>query len=185
MLIPSHIYPINMNNVFVTGPPRSGKSTMVKVLMDELNLGDFGILTPEIRRDGKRCGFKIVDLSTGEEGVLAHVDNKGGPRVGHYGLNLGELDRITEQALLEIPEGYPMAVIDEIGTMELHSKLFESAVIRLLESHIPVLTVLHRNYVERYGKYGTVLTLDKDYDQIKRRLAVILKDMSREPPKTL
>ena len=72
---------MSQNNLFVTGPPRSGKSTLVSEVVKEMSIEAEGISTPDIRKNGKRVGFKLKDIKTGEEGVLAHVDQKEGPRV--------------------------------------------------------------------------------------------------------
>jgi len=53
-------------NIFITGKPGVGKTSLVMEIIKELKLDAGGIIAPEIRNK-EREGFKIVDLSTGEE----------------------------------------------------------------------------------------------------------------------
>ncbi len=159
------------NNIFITGPPRSGKSTLIGEMIDENDLEVEGLRTPDIRQDGKRRGFKLLDIKSGEEGILAHVDIEKGPRVGKYRVNMDDLEEFTRSTLTEISDGCDVVVIDEIGTMELYSTEFEEAVKSLLKSDLPVLSVLHRNYIEEYEDLGTVYRLgERDYREIKEEV---------------
>jgi hypothetical protein len=74
-----------------------------------------GFFTREIREKGRRTGFMIVTLE-GREGVLAHEKIKGPVRVGKYGVNLDDLDRIAVPAMVPSNPGQ-IVVIDEIGKM--------------------------------------------------------------------
>ncbi|MFP4050678.1 MAG: NTPase [Thermoplasmata archaeon] len=159
------------NNIFITGPPRSGKSTMVSQIIDELGLNAEGIRTPDIREKGKRKGFKLVDIKTDEEGILSHVDQEEGPKVSRYRVNMKDLERFTELSLKNISKNCDIVVIDEIGTMELYSDRFKQAVLYRLKDNIPVLAVLHRHHVDKYEEYGEVLELTKsNYDILKIEL---------------
>ncbi|MFW5904062.1 MAG: nucleoside-triphosphatase [Candidatus Saliniplasma sp.] len=166
-----------MNNIFVTGPSGSGKSTLVHEIIEEMELEVEGIRTPDIREGRRRVGFKIVDVSTSEEGILAHVDQTKGPKLGKYRVCMEDLNKFAESCLTNVSSDIDMVVIDEIGTMELYSKKFEDAVKELLGSDVPVLAVLHRNYVSEYGRYGTVHDLEDDFDKVKNEIKQKLNDM--------
>ncbi|MEF8832497.1 MAG: nucleoside-triphosphatase, partial [Candidatus Thermoplasmatota archaeon] len=90
---------MRQNNIFITGPPRSGKSTLIGEILEEMNLKAEGLRTPDIRENGKRKGFKLVDIDSGEEGILAHVDVEEGPKVSRYKVDLGDLRTFTEKSL--------------------------------------------------------------------------------------
>ncbi len=166
------------DNVFITGPPRSGKSTLVDEVINGLDLEAEGLCTPDIREGGKRKGFKLKDVKTGEEGILAHVDQEEGPKVSRYRVDMEDLERFTEMSLETVSEGADIVVIDEIGTMELFSDRFKEAVIGLLEGDKPVLAVLHRNQVDEFGRYGEVIKLERDrYEVVKARVMEGLRDM--------
>jgi len=165
------------NNIFITGPPRSGKSTLVGEIIKELGLEAEGLRTPDIREDGQRKGFKLVDIKSGEEGILAHVNVKKGPKVSRYRVDLDDLERFTEKSLANISEDCDIVVIDEIGTMELYSDYFVEMVEELLDSEKLVLAVLHRNQVGKYGHKGELFDLEKeDYESTKERIKEILRD---------
>lgn len=61
---------------FVSGMPGVGKTTLAKRIADEVRREGFkvgGIITEEIREGGKRTGFRVIALDTGEIGRLAYV----------------------------------------------------------------------------------------------------------------
>jgi nucleoside-triphosphatase THEP1 len=53
-------------NHLVTGPPRSGKTTVVQAVRERLDLTPGGVVAPERRVDGDRRGFDLVDVQTGD-----------------------------------------------------------------------------------------------------------------------
>ncbi len=166
------------NNIFITGPPRSGKSTMVSQIIDELGLNAEGLRTPDIRKNGERKGFKLLDIKTGEEGILSHVDQQEGPKVSKYRVDMDDLQRFTELSLENISDDCDIVVIDEIGTMELYSDKFKKVVKDRLNDDIPVLAVLHRHHVDKYEGYGEVFELTKsNYDILKLELIDKLKSL--------
>jgi len=174
-----------MNNIFITGASGSGKSTLVQQIIEENDLKIEGIRTPDIRENNRRVGFKLIDVATGKEGILAHVDQDEGPKLSKYRVDMKDLEDFTDRCLKNFSPETDLVVIDEIGTMELFSDKFEYAVIELLESDIPVLAVLHRNYVSKFNKYGTVVHLDSDFEQtkidIENSLTKILSQNDRKP----
>ena len=90
-----------------------------------------------------RVGFEIIDLTNGKHGWLAHVNQKSGPQVGKYHVNLEDLESIGAKAITEATEKCSVIAIDEIGPMELFSQKFKQAVAAALESGKPVLAVVH------------------------------------------
>jgi nucleoside-triphosphatase len=124
--------------VFLTGRPGSGKTTLIKRVVDELALPADGFYTEEIRQRDERVGFKIMTLE-GKEAVLAHVDFKTAQRVGKYGLDLSGLETIGIEALRTAMRTGKLIVIDEIGPMEIRSAIFRDAVTEALDSGAPIL----------------------------------------------
>lgn len=161
-------------NIFITGKPRSGKSTLIAELIEGIDGEDHaGILTPELRERGRRTGFEIVDLRSGEREILASV-NIEGPRVSKYGVNVEGIDRIVS-CFSETADDADMIFIDEIGRMEFYSRDFEKVLEEVLRSDKTVIGTLHRHYVKRFNKYGTVLKLTgNNRDEIRRRVWEIL-----------
>ncbi len=143
-----------MNNILITGKPRVGKSTVCKKVVSHLEeKGSVaGLLTEEIRVDNERKGFRIFSIKTGETGILSHVDIKEGPRIGKYGVNLPDLERIGVSAIEDALES-DFAVIDEIGPMELYSIRFKDAVKFILDSDVPTLATIHLKSRDPFVKY--------------------------------
>ncbi len=128
--------------VAVTGAPGVGKSTLVKRVLDRLDCRAGGILAREVRCDGERIGFELLDLMTDKVGTLASVDGEG-PRLGRYRVNLTDLQEVGAGAVERAMEEAELVVIDEVGPMELLSERFSEAVEVALESDRPMLVVVH------------------------------------------
>ena len=124
--------------ILLTGPPRAGKTTIIKEVVRKLPGQAGGFYTEEMREHGRRQGFKIVTLD-GQEGVLAHVSIKSRMRVSKYGVNLTDLEDSGVAAIREATAQKDYVVIDEIGKMELFSQAFKDAVWEAIHSNKPVL----------------------------------------------
>ncbi|MDI6826110.1 MAG: NTPase [Candidatus Aenigmarchaeota archaeon] len=153
-----------MNKViFISGPPRSGKSTVLMKVIDILKkkgLKVGGFITPEIRVRGKRIGFKVVDIHSNAEGILANVDQKTGPRLGKYRVNIPDFERVALGALDFAVNECDICVVDEIGKLEFFSEKFREKIIEILKFQKPVIAVLHRSFVDDFKGYGKIITVD-------------------------
>ena len=127
--------------LLITGRPGSGKTTLIKRVVEKLPEPAGGFYTEEIREHGTRVGFKVVTLD-GKETVLAHVDFTGPERVSKYGLDLRGLEQVGVKAIKAATKARRVVVIDEIGPMEIRSTAFRAAVIDVLESGVPVLATI-------------------------------------------
>ena len=126
-----------MKNVLFTGAPGCGKSTLIEKLVKRSRSPKIGFFTREIREKGHRVGFSIKPLD-GKQGVLAHKEIDSPFRVGQYGVNIEDIDRIAVPSMIPAKEDQ-MIVIDEIGKMECFSTLFQETLIQALESKNPIL----------------------------------------------
>ena len=132
--------------LFLTGRPGVGKTTVIRAVAARLGSRVGGFYTEEIREGGRRTGFRLIALPPGSfgTGTLASVNISSPCRVGKYGVDLIDLDRVGVAALLEAVE-HPqvdVVVIDEIGKMELYSSAFRQAVLGALASPKPVLATV-------------------------------------------
>ena len=119
-------------NILLTGPPRSGKSTLIEAVIERIKEPVTGFFTREMREGGERVGFSINTLK-GREGILAHKGMRSRYRVGRYGVNLKDIEDIAVPAM--IPTGHEeIVVIDEIGKMECFSRLFRETLSQVLDS---------------------------------------------------
>lgn len=119
-------------NILLTGPPRCGKTTLIEKLVHQINRPCRGFFTREIKEKGRRVGFSIITLD-GQEAILAHENFKSSLRVGKYGVDLEQFEKIA------IPAIWPAAaeeilIIDEIGKMECHSSLFREVLLKIFDA---------------------------------------------------
>lgn len=162
-------------NIFITGNPRCGKSTLIQKILDEISDKKLsGFITPEIRVNGVRQGFKIIDLASRKEEILASVNIKRGPGVSRYRVNIEGIDTIMDK-FLESYENSKYVIIDEIGMMEFYSKKFRETIRMVLESDKMVVATLSKRFVKRYKDKGQVYTLvrenfDEVYHQVLSRI---------------
>ena len=162
-------------NIFVTGNPRSGKSTLIQKLLEEISdKNDSGFITPEIRVDDARQGFKIIDLASKEEEILASLNIKHGPSVSKYRVNVDGIDAIMDK-FLESYDSSEYVIIDEIGMMEFYSKKFRETVRMVLNSDKKVVATLSRRFVKEYKGKGQIYALtrenfDEVWDKVLRQI---------------
>lgn len=177
-----------MGRIFLlTGRPGSGKTTIMLEVAERLKGRGFrigGMVTREVRREGTRIGFEVSNLATGERGVLARVGSGGGPRIGKYIVNLGDLEAVGVEAIRQALKEADVVFVDEVGPMELYSQAFRQAVLEVMESGKPLVATVHYkvkdSLIERLkAKAGSLLEVKPE----SRRL--ILENLTVEVLKAL
>ena len=141
------------------GPPKSGKTTLVRLLFETLSKGFkvAGFYTEEIKENGVRKGFVLKVFAPWIENVkeLPLALKKSGrakPRIGKYQVLLENLD--TALQLLQNREGgVDLWIIDEIGKMEILSQKFCNFVRGLFQGKVPLVATLG---VSKQGFMGEV-----------------------------
>jgi nucleoside-triphosphatase len=132
--------------LLLTGSPGVGKSTVLLHIIQALKARGYhvgGMISNEARSNVMRVGFEILDLSSGQHGWLARVNEPVGPQVGRYRVNMHDLDGIGVQAILGAVESSDVIAIDEVGPMELFSERFRDAVKKAIESGKLIVGVVH------------------------------------------
>ena len=122
-------------HLLLKGPPRIGKTTLIfkSVLELRKNFKIDGFITKEIREKGERVGFEIERIN-GEKRILSHINFLNFPKVGKYGVNIENFERIIEEINVNKCD---ILIIDEIGKMELLSKKFYLWIKKILEIEKP------------------------------------------------
>src|SRR5262249_48760206 len=146
--------------ILITGNPGSGKSTLMARLIEQIGEGQIaGLSTPEGRGRNIRVGFKMIDLATGHEEILASTLGKG-PTVGENNVDVEAIDRIVAKIETSLPSAR-FIFIDEIGKMELFSTRFKEFVDRVFSLGKPIVAVVHRNLVRKFEDKGRLLLLTR------------------------
>ncbi|KAL5984330.1 hypothetical protein ACLOJK_018434 [Asimina triloba] len=163
----------------VTGPPGIGKTTLVMKVLESLKISHptlkvQGFYTrmvasssllislqlccyegvhDEIRGgNNERVGFEVLTLD-GRRGRLASTtissaESLRWPAVGKYKVDIASFESLALPEL-QIKEDTDLFIIDEVGKMELFSSSFFPAVLKILESNIPLLATIP---IPRFGR---------------------------------
>ena len=170
--------------ILLTGSPGCGKTTAIRRIVEKLDLGRVaGFYTQEIRIDGVRKGFGWKRLD-GPEGTLAHIDIRGPLKVGKYGVDVAEFERLVVPVLDIANLDADLFVIDEIGKMECLSQLFVAVVDRLLRSDKSLLATVAQKgggLIREIKERPDVLLLNLTRDNCDRRITEVLGMMPLLP----
>jgi nucleoside-triphosphatase len=161
----------------VEARPGAGKTTALRrmlTLLREAGVPLGGFTTEELRERGRRVGFAVESVD-GERATLAHVDRRGPPRVGRYGVDLRAFERIALPALR--PRSGCVVLVDEIGRMELASERFRSRLERLLDEPAPLVATIQSardpftDRLKRRPGVELVRLTTRNRDELPARLA--------------
>lgn len=119
-------------NIFLTGAPSSGKTTVIKKVIKRLNSPANGFYTEEEKFEGKRVGF-IMKTIDGKMGYLANEDIQSDFHIRRYGVSIENIETIAVPSIA--PVHNHIIILDEIGKMECFSECFKKAAVRALDSY--------------------------------------------------
>jgi len=151
-------------NILITGMPRSGKSTLLKKIIQQFE-HKIGFVTNEVRKDAERIGFEI-ETNTGEKFMLANVDFKTSFKVSKYFVDIENLDLMISK--VENFEKNNFLFLDEIGQMELFSEKFKVLVEKYLVSPNTCIATLSKIYSDEF------------IEDIKKRNDIFLIEITEE-----
>lgn len=123
-------------NIFITGAPSSGKTTVIKKIIKMINSPLKGFYTEEERTGERRTGFMMQTLD-GRRGYLAHQNISSEYNIRRYGVSIENVESIAVPSIT--PEDGFIIMLDEIGKMECFSDLFKAAAIEALDSRCIVI----------------------------------------------
>jgi nucleoside-triphosphatase len=128
-------------NLFVTGLPGVGKTTLIKKLSEALaTFHPAGFYTSEIREEGVRKGFELSTLE-GSKGLLSHINTQSPHRVGKYSVDVKEFEDFLDAIPFFNPVTH-LVIIDEIGKMECFSEKFKKLLREILDSETSVIATI-------------------------------------------
>lgn len=151
--------------IFLTGPPRSGKSTvLIKTIYMLKNKGlkVGGIVTPEIREEGRRTGFYVKDVFSQKTELFASTDFKIEPKLGKYGIDIDAFEKVALPAIDFAIENCDIVVVDEIGKIEFFSENFKKKIFDLILLDKTLIAVLHRNFVDKFKRFGKIIEVNRE-----------------------
>lgn len=120
-----------IKNIFLTGAPSSGKTTVIKKIINKLTVSANGFYTEEERVNEKRVGFLMKSLD-GKEGYLAHQDIESDFPIRRYGVSIENIETIAVSSIRPVADN--IIILDEIGKMECFSEAFKKAALKALDS---------------------------------------------------
>lgn len=122
---------VTKKNIFLTGAPSSGKTTVIKKVIANLGIPANGFYTEEERKDDRRIGFLMKALD-GQKAYLAHQDIKSDFHLRRYGVSIENIETIAVPSIKPVDSN--IIILDEIGKMECFSDVFKEAAINALDS---------------------------------------------------
>ncbi len=159
--------------VAITGRPGIGKTTIFGKVVEMLRASGArvdGFMCPEVRVHGRRIGFDILDLVTGDRVPLSRLCTLAGGhaivgRVGRYCVfqDAGSFGcRVLRRAL----GAADIVGVDEVGPMELMVRELRNCIYEVLENNnVNALLVVHRRVVrdltKRFGRDLKVFWVDE------------------------
>lgn len=147
-------------NYFVTGMPKSGKTTVLKGVVKALKkkgLRVGGFLSPERKQHGTRVAFEIEDIETGRTAKLASVKPPG-PKVSKYYVKVRQFESVALPTMKNI-DMYDVYVIDEIGRMEMKSSSFMDMLEKAFKSPTPVIASVSNEFIDMYKVRGKAINI--------------------------
>ncbi|MEF9946438.1 MAG: nucleoside-triphosphatase [Lachnospiraceae bacterium] len=134
------------NMLFLEGLPGLGKSTMLLETAQKYTLLGSGFFSQRLNDStGKTKAFQLVRYRQGMQSVMPYAGNERDiffkyPKTAYQEVHMEVFDYIRE--IVGDYRGTDFLLLDEIGGMELKSKIFTSFLYEMLESGIPCIGVL-------------------------------------------
>ncbi len=106
----------------VIGEPRSGKTTALLAIAEELSRLGFqagGVTQPAVYNGEKRVGYDLKDMATGQMRVFAKKRPGLWPKGKGFSFDSEALDWASER-ILQARKTMELVIVDELGVLESH-----------------------------------------------------------------
>ncbi len=147
-------------NIFIEGDIKVGKSYVLEKILKILNIKYGGFKTIPIYKEDKKVAFKLIDLLTNEENIVAtyNID-------GNLIVNSDVFDELGVRALENGLKKSDLIVMDELGFLEDNSNKFKEKVFEVLNSDKNVLAVIkekRNKFLNEISNLGEVFKIEND-----------------------
>lgn len=157
-------------NIFLTGPIRYGKSTLLGQIILESGSPVAGYFIQRLIAEGQTRAFHLVDISSEPYVPDLEVEdvNEYANIIGYIGERMSWHPEILENAGAQIirqalSDQAPLLLMDELGRIELQAPGFQQAVFDALGSRQTVLGVIkpeHNAFLDAIRSRDDVVILD-------------------------
>ena len=125
-------------NVFITGIPGVGKTTLLKKLAHDLSMLVIkGFYKEKIVEEDSTRGYRVISFDFHDQ-ILAHLFIEGPNKMDGFGVNIEGFEKFILPQLKNI-EMVDLFIFDEIGKMECMSNSFCSGFNKILDAAVPVI----------------------------------------------
>jgi len=189
------------SNLFLTGPRRCGKSTMIRACVKPHLAITGGFFVQRIMSEGKCHGFRLLELSartayeleTEKKGEtdLEELDNVflAFTQSGRSIINPAVFDTAGKEILeRSMAAGKRLIIMDELGRCEAEALMFQDKVLEILAADVPVLGVLKKEgnpFLDGIRRRKDVQILDFEQETaaaIRKRIEKFLQEQGLAAP---
>ncbi|MGB9750463.1 MAG: nucleoside-triphosphatase [Caldisericia bacterium] len=150
-------------NIFIEGDIKSGKTYVLDNVLKKLNIKYGGFKTIPIYEKGKKVGFKLKDILTNDENIVAlyNID-------GNLIINSDVFNELGVNSLENALKNTDLVVMDELGFLEDNSNKFKEKVFEVLNSDKKVIAVIKEKkniFLNEISKLGKVYKVIDSYKE--------------------
>ncbi|MCK4546860.1 MAG: DUF2478 domain-containing protein [Candidatus Eisenbacteria sp.] len=167
-----------MAKIFLTGPVRIGKSTVIRRVLENLPFSVGGIRTQRVDVDPGRRRFVLIDCITGAEFEFARRCPEG------MDVDTEVFEKAGVEAIRRAMDGADLVLLDELGRMELGARKFQRAVFEALDSGKPVLGVIKPEsnaFLDAVRSHPGVVVLQVSKENRDSLVDVVLGNLESPP----
>lgn len=186
------------NNIIITGDKYTGKSTIVRNLLDNLDIKPGGFIVKRTGEIERWLSFYLIDAiyyNSGKESLnqfktKSHVFAKRDHPTQDWQLHPEVFDNKGVELLTTGFMYRKLVVMDELGRFELKAYHFKNRVLQILNSRKPVLAVLkneHNEFLDKIRKRNDhdIYRVKKDnqknlYENVFQKLKGLIKANEKE-----